>query len=281
MNTLTFHTQSSHSPRIALVNLLPALLVLLCAVFATTNARAATFTVTTTADSGAGSLRQAILNANNTPAADTINFNIAGAGIKVISPLTALPSITAPLTIDGYSQPGAKPNTLPVGTNAVILIRLDGAAAGINSGLFVNADVCTIKGLSITRFGFVGINVHSNYNTIAGNFIGVDPLGKAEEGGVSFGNDNSGVLIFDGNNNIVGGTALSARNLISNNTKSSGVYVQGTSVDTVHPGQFDRRQRDGDRASPQLLRGFRRRRTHHHRRNRAQHRQCHQRVRRH
>lgn len=44
-------------------------------------AHSATFVVTTTADSGAGSLRQAITSANATPAvADNINFNLAGAG---------------------------------------------------------------------------------------------------------------------------------------------------------------------------------------------------------
>ena len=39
-----------------------------------------TYTVTSTADSGAGSLRQAILDANANPGADTIAFNIVGAG---------------------------------------------------------------------------------------------------------------------------------------------------------------------------------------------------------
>ncbi|HQU82429.1 MAG TPA: hypothetical protein PKY59_04865, partial [Pyrinomonadaceae bacterium] len=43
---------------------------------AQTRISAATFTVTNTADSGAGSLRQAVADANATPAADTINFNI-------------------------------------------------------------------------------------------------------------------------------------------------------------------------------------------------------------
>src|SRR5262249_35240936 len=53
------------------------------------------FAVTTTADSGAGSLRQAILDANaNGAALDTITFNI-GSGHQVISPATALPAITS------------------------------------------------------------------------------------------------------------------------------------------------------------------------------------------
>ncbi len=47
------------------------------------------FTVTNTDDSGPGSLRQAILDANANPGADLITFNIPGAGPHTIAPLTA------------------------------------------------------------------------------------------------------------------------------------------------------------------------------------------------
>ena len=53
---------------------------------------AATYVVTTTADSGAGSLRQAILDANGNAGADTITFNIPASGVQTISPVTILPS---------------------------------------------------------------------------------------------------------------------------------------------------------------------------------------------
>lgn len=72
--------------------------------------KAATFTVTTTADNGdnvnptAGSLRKAIIDANNAVGLDTITFNIAGAGVQTISPTAALPTITSPVIIDGWSQ---------------------------------------------------------------------------------------------------------------------------------------------------------------------------------
>src|SRR4030088_2051795 len=89
-------------------------------------ALAANFPVTTTADSGAGSLRQAILDANSTPGADTISFAIPGAGLQTIAPASLLPVITETVTIDGYSQPGASPNTLVVGNNAVLRIQIDG-----------------------------------------------------------------------------------------------------------------------------------------------------------
>src|SRR5205085_5901194 len=102
------------------------------------------FTVTNTNDSGMGSLRQAILDANSM-GGGTINFNIPGTGVHSISPMTALPTITQPVTIDGYTQPGSSQNTNPPTEpiNAVILIELSGTMAGNVSGLTINADSCT------------------------------------------------------------------------------------------------------------------------------------------
>src|SRR5687767_147979 len=66
----------------------------------------AAFTVPTTADSGAGSLRQAILNANLDAVFDTIVFNIPGPGAHTIQPITALPNVTTPMTINASTEPG-------------------------------------------------------------------------------------------------------------------------------------------------------------------------------
>ena len=57
-----------------------------------------TFTVTNTADSGLGSLRWAITNANANPGPDTINFQISGIAPYSINLLSALPSVTDPVT---------------------------------------------------------------------------------------------------------------------------------------------------------------------------------------
>ena len=92
-----------------------------------------TFSVTNTNDSGSGSLRQAILDNNSdtaNTAADTIDFNIPGTGVQTIQPLSQLPIITHPVVIDGYSQPGSKPNDLATGDDAVLSIELDGSSAG-------------------------------------------------------------------------------------------------------------------------------------------------------
>src|SRR6266436_4312542 len=67
---------------------------------------AATFLVTTTADTGLGSLRNAIDIANATPGADMIAFNIPGAGAQTITVNSNLPPISDRLTIDGTTQPG-------------------------------------------------------------------------------------------------------------------------------------------------------------------------------
>src|SRR4029079_17211277 len=66
-----------------------------------TMALADTFTVTNTDDNGTGSLRQAIMDANNLAGLDTINFNISGAGLHTITPATELPQITDTVSIEG------------------------------------------------------------------------------------------------------------------------------------------------------------------------------------
>src|SRR2546422_8582080 len=93
-----------------------------------------TFVVNTAADADDGlcssapsgcTLREAINAANANPGADTINFNIPGAGVKTIHLTSNLPFITDQVTIDGYTQGVAVANTLAVGDNAVLLVELD------------------------------------------------------------------------------------------------------------------------------------------------------------
>jgi len=88
------------------------------------------YVVTNTNDSGPGSLRQAILDANANPGADMITFAIPGAGLHTIALASALPSITDTLSIDGYTQSGSSVNSLATGENAVLEIALNGASAG-------------------------------------------------------------------------------------------------------------------------------------------------------
>src|SRR5262245_33484910 len=73
---------------------------------------AETYTVTNTNDSGAGSLHQAILDANAHFGTDSIAFAISGSGVHTIAIATDLPTITDPVVIDGTTQPGYVGNPL-------------------------------------------------------------------------------------------------------------------------------------------------------------------------
>ena len=141
-------------------------------------APATTYIVTSTADSGAFTLRYAINQANSNPGADTITFNLLGcASVCTISPLTALPALSAGgTTIDGYTQPGSAPATDE--EPATILVELDGSLTPAIYGLGITSAGNTIQGLAITRFKGNGIAISgaaATGNVIAGNHIGVTP----------------------------------------------------------------------------------------------------------
>ena len=105
------------------------LTVLLAAFLIYHTAVANTFIVTSNADSGSGTLREAIImaNANGTATTDYINFNIPQAvfNLRIIDLVTELPALSSNIVIDGTTQPGATYGT----TSAKICLRkLDYAA---------------------------------------------------------------------------------------------------------------------------------------------------------
>jgi hypothetical protein len=182
---------------------------------------ASTFSVTNTNDAGSGSLRQAIMDANNHAGADTIDFNISGPGVHTISPASALPNITDPVTIDGYSQLGSSANTNgpTLGDNSVHRIEIDGTNTGGGNGagvliLTTGAGGSVIDGLVINRGHAAGIEVLGISNiTIQGCFLGTDPTGT-----VAHGNGAYGIGLDSNPSNVtVGGTTPAARNIISGN----------------------------------------------------------------
>jgi hypothetical protein len=213
---------------------------------------AADFIVVNTNNSGPGSLFQAITDANITPGADRILFNIPGTGVhKIDVSQNPLPTVTESLVIDGYSQPGVKPNSLSVGDNAVILIQIDGGddTAKPRSGLLFDRALAangqdylpsshTVRGLSLTGFvggaqndtGGVAIAARTSSNgnvdslVVAGNFIGILPDGVTSRG------NNYGVK----HATIIGGTSPESRNVISGNTHgvASDAALQGNYIGT-------------------------------------------------
>ena len=182
-------------------------------------AQASTFVVTNTNSSGAGSLAQAILDANGNPGPDVISFNISGSGVHTISPTNQLPPLTDPVTIDGYTQPGASPNTLAVGSDAKLLIELSGALANSVYGLKLTGGNSTITGLIINRFNSRGIDIElKGGNVVAGNFIGTNASGTA-----AFPRPNNGIGIYVTTpNNTIGGLMPGDRNVVSGNGNASG-----------------------------------------------------------
>ena len=162
------------------------------------------YVVTNTDDSGIGSLRQAIGDANAHFGPDTIRFNIPGAGVRTINLASALPQNTEPVTIDGTSQPGF------AGTP---LIELNGAQAGDGAnGLVVNGGNSVIRSLIINRWSGSGIVLQGgDLNVVERNWLGTGPTGTT-----ALGNGN-GILVSSSGNTI-------GENVISGNT--NGVRIE-------------------------------------------------------
>jgi hypothetical protein len=185
----------------------------------TKNLGAATFTVSNANDAGAGSLRQALLDANTTPGANVVQFNIPGSGPRTIAPLTTLPDITNSVAINGYSQPDSSANTLLNGNNGLLLIRLDGVylTNGFPIALrFNGVNNNSVRGLIIVRF-YTAIQLNaSSGNTIAGNWIGLDADGISR-GGTGIGVDVTAAVFNRSTANVIGGSSAADRNVISGN----------------------------------------------------------------
>jgi parallel beta-helix repeat protein len=176
------------------------------------------FTVTTNANDGPGSLRQAILDSNANPGPDTIGFNIGGGGVQTIQPTAALPEITDAVVIDGTTQPGFAGSLLVVLTGTAF----DGGANGY--GLWITAGSSTVRGLVVNGFAGADIRIEAGGNNlIAGNYLGTDDTGTAAVRNPF----TAGVGVLVGSaNNTVGGTTAADRNLISGHA-AAGVSVSG------------------------------------------------------
>ncbi len=173
---------------------------------------AAVFVVTSTDDSGAGSLRDAIELANSSEGLDSITFAISGSGVHTISPLTALPDVTDPVTIDGTTQPGY---------DGVPLVELDGTNAGDDaSGLHILAGGSAVRGLTINRFRRMGDGIGGRgvfLDVGAGNIVEACYFGVDSTGTVERSNAYSDVYVYESAGNTIGGTVADARNVISGN----------------------------------------------------------------
>lgn len=200
-------------------------------------ALAITLSVTNTGDSGAGSLRQAIIAANATPPGEPVTIVFAipqddpGAdpgGYWMIQPAEQLPALArGNITIDGSTQPNGRAE----GPKIV----LDGGIApqnGINNkhGLVLASAGNTVKGLVIDHFvraiglseesGGAGVYIAgpgATGNRVAGCYIGIEPGGTGAAR-----NSGWGVLIDDGaSDNWIGGVEPGDRNVIAGNGQAN------------------------------------------------------------
>ncbi len=197
------------------------------------------YLVTGVNDSGAGSLRQAILDANAAAGPDEIVFAIPGTGPHTIQPLSALPEVIDGVTIDGYTQPGAAVNTLDAGTNAVLQIELDGSLAGDDvSGLVFRNASSVVRGLAVNRFDGAGVAVWDVYDgghsVIEGNFLGTDITGRLPRGNRSDGIRLEAVWVGSA---AVGGADPAARNIISASTGENYMGQNGSAGNGVYTAQ--------------------------------------------
>jgi hypothetical protein len=199
-----------------------------------------TFTVTNTADAGAGSLRQAILDANANPGLDYVGFAIATAspgcnaasGVCTIQPASPLPTITDALVIDGYTQPGATANSNPPGqgSNAALKIELDGTNVSPNQiGLTITGGGSTVRGLVINRFALEAVRLDgsSGGNVIEGNFIGTNVAGTTALP------NNTGIVVFNPGNTIGGNVIVAGGTGVELDGPNAGNnVVQGNLIGT-------------------------------------------------
>ena len=247
-----------------------------------------TFTVTSTTDSESpGTLRWAIGQVNkdgsdSVASPDRIEFNIPTSdsgyanGYWTVAPLNIpyaqaptltdrWPTLTAPVVVDGYTQPGSRPNSNGPGhaDNAVLKIFLDGSKYVVTDGpggyeidgITLQADGSRVQGLAIGNFagrfvissdkrvtggsgrpyGGSAAVMNGSGDVVAGCFLGMDPAGRVAA------DTRSGVLIQGGGQDTVGGLTPQDRNVIGGNappvgflaTAPAGIIVSDSTGDLV------------------------------------------------
>ena len=171
---------------------------------------------------------------------EQLDGRIPGTGAQTIAPTTTLPALTATVTINGLSQPGASA-TKP-------LVVISGSAdttsltTGTVIGLELQASKSTIEGLVIDSFGNGGLWLDSaagttgtaSGDTIADDFIGVNAAGTASATNYSF-----PLRLNDGaNHDTITGCVISGNDMASLVPGSSdvGIHLDNSSYDNVLTG---------------------------------------------
>jgi hypothetical protein len=209
--------------------------------------------VTNTNDTGAGSLRQAILDANAEAGSSTVSFDIPQSdinfigGVYLIRPVTQLPTLSNATIVDGTSQPV---DTNPNGPEIVLngLLMPSNTTSGEGNGLRITGIGCAIKRLVIQGFRENGVLISGSSTTdnmVVGCYIGTSNSGTATSG-----NNASGVSIVNGAyENLVGGPTVAERNIISGND-ANGISLSGSGIGNQIQGNYIGVDRTGAAALP-------------------------------
>jgi CSLREA domain-containing protein len=172
---------------------------------------------------GTCTLRAAIQEANAIAGADTVAFDIPGSAPYRIQLTDRLPGMwNSGTTIDGYTQPGATPNSSTNAFNGRIMIEVVGAGSRAFDGLVISSGGNTVRGLSLYNLRrpiwVFRAGRAATPNVIRGNFVGTDPSGTAKA--PSEVDLAHGIHIEqDSANTIIGGPQPAHRNVISGNAR--------------------------------------------------------------
>jgi hypothetical protein len=258
--------ERAHPPRRALLAILPLLLAVGLLLASPASADAATIVVNSSGedliDNGQCTLVEAILNANDNLLSHP-DCLVAGQGGGIvdrielrISPgfdpnfgcdattrvctilLSATYGISDAVAIDGYTQAQSRPNSLAVGSDALIKIRLlPRPGVSVGTGLRIDVTNVTIRGLAVGGFAREGIHIAGGSNArIVGCFIGIDPNGTQ-----AIMNGDVGIFVSAAASSaIIGGTSPADHNLISGNdigiaaqnADPTNVTIQGNAIGT-------------------------------------------------
>jgi hypothetical protein len=194
-----------------------------------------TYTVTNTNDSGPGSLRQAMNDANDasgTPA-DVIAFDISGSGPHVIQPQTALPTLSDPVKVDGTMEPDYS------GTPVVVI---DGGPANLSVGFQISGGFSEIRGLAIVNVVGTGSTFTRSIsmftagrNLVEACYIGVEPDGTTPAGNGGLG---SGIQISNGSQqNVIRGNVIADMNQVAISLETIDNQVVGNVIGATADGR--------------------------------------------
>lgn len=211
------------------------------------------FVVTNASDGGPGSLRAALTAANAAVDTNTITFAIPGARVHTIAPATPLPVITAPVIIDGLSQPGSVSMAPMINIDGRFMQNfvsnigddLPGTNIGLAPGFEVAASDVTIRGLGINRFPGPGVFVFNGTNNVR---VEDNAIGDGRAGVQTWPNNNVGVWLNYSTNHVM------TRNVISS-SEGSGILLVGGSGTTISGNRIGT-SADGLTALPNLGNGI-------------------------